>query len=218
VGACTTAAQVAAFFTSLGVEPPLWSIYISGGPNGNGTWWQHSSAGQAAGNWTQDSPANLIAGLTATAAEINVLHGAGLTAADAAALALLGTGQSYVFSVVKTITDAMWTAGATLIPAVAGKSIVPISTKVISTGALTCTASTNVYLKDTTGSPVTLLTLAVANLSGSNAVLSQGSTGFTPALPFLTGVAQGKGIVIPAVADVTSTTSGTTFIISYTLV
>lgn len=141
-----------------------------------------------------------------------------LAAAGSATAAAASAASVSTYSAVVTVTDADWTAGKTLIAGVAGKKIVPLSVKSISTAALTCTATASVFLKDTTGAPVTLLTLLVANLAGGNAILKDGATGYTPTAPFLTGVATGKGIVIPAVADVTSTGSSTTFLISYALV
>lgn len=155
-----------------------------------------------------------ITGITASADEINTLDGLTATQAELNAL----HGRAIGFAVIKEMTDADWTAGVTLIPAVEGKSIVPLVIQVASKTALTCTATSDVTLKDTAGSPATVLTLAVANLSGSNAVLMLGSTGFTAAAPALTGLAVGKGLVTTPVADVTSTTSSTWLKIIYALV
>lgn len=78
-----------------------------------------------------------------------------------------------VYAVTSTVTLAELNAGKTIVTAIAGRTITPVSIFMVCTGAFT--TSTDIRISDTSSGPVDVVTLAIAGAT-NGARIHDGST------------------------------------------
>jgi hypothetical protein len=101
-----------------------------------------------------------------------------------------------------TVTLAQIQAGIVILPAAPGVTITPLSFRLIVNG--TAGGSGNFVIQDTNGSPVAIVTVAEAQLTGQ---IVPATVSITLGAGYLAPLTAGKGIAIPASASLTTLTS-----------
>lgn len=157
----------------------------------------------------------------ASGGEIDVESGGSLKIAGTAVTASAAelnelASRETVFAVTSTLTIAQVNAGATIIPAVTGKTLRILDYKLVSTGSMT--QLTAIVLQDTNTSPVVVTTVAAAGLTNGTIVHPFTATHVTNGAGFLASLTASKGLALAKTGSTETTATGLKVYVVYSYV